>query len=187
MYDCDTCSLICLQRIAEAKVRCKIPDDSSGTNDIQCQCKSDQSESCNKCNNQSKTVCDSKSENVSQSGANVNQSDKLLESDTLTSQSEDVTQKSLESASDQSVSLRETSLNEGSKLSDLDRTLKIYDTKESQKWKHRSLLTLQSLKTNQTTQRKKSNTYSEMLEKNYLEFSEYLSGEVGMESIWHNS
>lgn len=158
-------------RITEAKVKWKSSDDSPGTDDIKCQ-----SESCNKCASHSKTTCDSESENVSQNDADISQSEQLLENDKLTSQSTSSTQQSLESAIDQTESSTETSPTKGAKLSDHNRTLRIYDKKtKDAKWKHRSMLTLQSLKSNQSTQRKKPNSYSEMLEQSYLEFSEHLT------------
>ena len=171
-----------MQRITEAQVKWKNQEDSQGTNDIQCQCKSDQSESCNMCNNQSKSVCDTKPNNVSQSESTTIQSEQLLESDKVTNQSTSSTQQ-LESVSDQSETLTETCPENSTKLSEHNRTLRIYENKDKKaKWKHKSMLSLQSLKSNQSNQRKKASSYSEALEKNYLEFTDHLTPAVSFKS-----
>ena len=158
----------------------KNPANSPRADDIQCQCNSDQSESCNKCNSQLNSVCDSESENVSQDDTDISQSEQLLENEELTSQSTASTQQSLEKAVDESETLTETSPSNGAKLSDHNKTLRILS--KDVKWRHKSMLMLEGLKSSQSsesTQRKKPNSYSEMLEQNYLEFSEHLTQAVG--------
>lgn len=160
-------------------MKMKQSQESPVADEIQCQCKNDQAESCSKCKSLSETVCDSKSKHLSQRDTDI-QPKKLLKREKTDSQSKNPKQKT-ESASGQSVNFTQTTKEKLQK--DPSRQKENISDEKNTKSKHTmSVLQLQSIRS-EDKQTKEPKTYSEIIEKTYLEFSEYLSPKVGWKFI----
>ena len=160
--------------MVETEVKWKDLEESQDTNTSKCSCESTEASNGNKCETHSETSCDSQSEHLLQREADVSHSEKLLETDTSDSQSKDLVQETLEDRIDsdslkQSISDKCEKVTVGSEQRDKSGR-KIYP--------HKTYLQIKSKRPVEENQRKEPKTYSEIIEKKYLKFSEHLSEKV---------
>ena len=158
----------------------KTLDESGDSNILECTCTKSQPESCKKCRSHSGKDINSKSEHLLESESDIGQSDKVLHSDSSDSQSKDLLQKKSERTSDQSENLIEANCDKQNNSLE-----KVCDLKNSEVLPKKTIsdITIQSEKHEDDSQLRDPETYSGMVKKKYLEFTERLKEKVGVKLV----